>query len=234
VRAQRCAFEHVCWTVSFRSDRTVAAMARTMLKRSPNARDTPDGSIVGASSIATNAPPMIPRGGNVMKKALALLPLLLLAAGARSADAGGNVGGHVGMAVSLVGFTGDNTGLFRTSVIGDGTTHLAYPIGITLQKTPRLAIDWEMVISSPSTTLGATTLTIDPGIVYKWDGFNTGLRLSMNIGAKANYGLIPLISKGWMIAPHVKWFLEGDLPLVYDVDTRATAINAVLHSGIGF
>ncbi len=168
-----------------------------------------------------------------MKKALVLLPLLL-AAGVRSAEAG-DVGGHVGIATSLVGFTGSSAGVFRTSQVGDEHTHLAFPIGVTLKKSARVAVDLEMVVHSTA-MLGETThLTIDPGILYRWAGMvTTGVRLAVDIGGPQNYGVIALINKAWMVRPGWAWFIEGALPINWNADAHTTSINAVAHVGIGF
>ena len=88
---------------------------------------------------------------------------VVFAIGVQSADAGkpGSLGGHVGVALSLVGLTGTGDGLFRNSVIGDDATHLMVPIGVTLRKTKRLSIDWEFVIHNHSDG-GGVGLTVDP------------------------------------------------------------------------
>src|SRR5262245_56579426 len=74
----------------------------------------------------------------------------------------GNAGGHLGIAVPLVTVTDDDT-----TSIGDTFT-LLHPIGVGVKVSPRLVVDFEVVVANPIDPVGDTGLVIDPGIVYNW------------------------------------------------------------------
>jgi len=63
---------------------------------------------------------------------------------------------------------------------------------------------------------GSTGLIIDPGILYDWGPFGTGLRIAFPVGASPSaVGLIPLINRGITKVSGATWFIEGDFPIVY-------------------
>ncbi len=73
---------------------------------------------------------------------------------------------------------------------------------------------------------------VDPGVVYHWGPFSTGLRVATQVGASANVGLIPLINKGVALPFGATWFVEAAFPTF--VQDGTLAFNAVLHTGLGF
>jgi len=153
--------------------------------------------------------------------------------------ASAGIGGHVGVATTLVTFSSD-----KTTTIGDQFT-LAHPIGIGFKLTDKLAIDFETVVGNPISPKGTTSLTVDPGVVYDIGAVVIGLRVAWGISANTNFGLIPLVHKGVADLGHgATWFVEAAFPTVISAGTSGTgaaaedkttfAFNVVFHTGIGF
>ncbi len=65
---------------------------------------------------------------------------------------------------------------------------------------------------NPISPPGTTGLVVDPGIVYNWGAFATGLRLAFQTHANTNVGLIPLINFGLADLGGATWFIEGAFP----------------------
>ena len=152
------------------------------------------------------------------------------------ADGTKDVGGHVGVATPFV------TVSKKTTTIGDQFTLLT-PIGVTVKPGGKLVIDFEVVVANPVSPPGTTGLVIDPGIVYDWGPFATGIRLAFETNANTNVGLIPLINFGLADLGGATWFVEAAFPTFIRSkldDAPSTghhaevAFNAVLHTGIGF
>ena len=137
------------------------------------------------------------------------------------------VGGHVGVAMPFV------TVSSKTTTIADNVTILN-PIGVSVKNlSPHLVIDFETVVSTPLKPSGGSNgLVVDPGVVYDWGVVATGLRAAWQIGAPANFGLIPLINKGLVDLGRATWFVEGAFPTFYS--EKKLAFNVVLHTGVGF
>jgi len=173
------------------------------------------------------------------------------AATVATADQRPGIGGHLGVAVPFVtvqGYTSSShpaAPLDRTVTLSDQFT-LAFPIGVSIKTSRRLTVDFEVIVSTPMNPTGATTLTIDPGVIYDWGPLATGLRLAFPVGAEpVAIGLIPLINRGIAQIGGATWFVEADFPTVYHgsgapVDANTTGTNsrvewsAVLHTGFGF
>jgi len=147
-----------------------------------------------------------------------------------------SVGGHVGVATPFVTISKE------TTTISDQFTLLT-PIGVTVKPGGNLVIDFEVVVANPISPPGTTGLIIDPGIVYNWGAFATGLRLAFQTNANTNVGLIPLINKGLADLGGSTWFIEAAFPTFIqsvpkdfpETGNKAQlAFNVVLHTGIGF
>ncbi|SRR6266540_978850 len=147
-----------------------------------------------------------------------------------------DVGGHVGVATPLV------TVSTKTTTIADQFTLLT-PIGVTVKPGGKLVVDFEVVVANPISPPGTTGLVIDPGIVYNWGAFATGLRLAFRTNANTNVGLIPLINFGLADLNGATWFIEAAFPTFIQSEPDnlpATGhhargeFNVVLHTGIGF
>src|SRR5439155_864756 len=82
------------------------------------------------------------------------------------------------------------------------------PIGVTVKPAGKLVVDFEVVVANPVSPPGTTGLVIDPGIVYNWGAFATGLRLAFQTNANTNVGLIPLINVGVADLGGATWFVE--------------------------
>lgn len=135
------------------------------------------------------------------------------------------VGGHVGIAFPLVTLADPVTD------ISDQFTILT-PIGIGFKTSEHVIVDFETVVVSPVDPAGVTGLVVDPGIVYDWGGFATGLRLAFQIGNRANIGLIPLVNVGLADLGGAKWFVEGAFPTFYV--PKDVSLTVVAHTGVGF
>lgn len=144
------------------------------------------------------------------------------------------VGGHVGIATPLVTLKskGNEADISNTGVILD-------PIGVTVHVSPKIAIDFEMVVVNkvaPQPT--QTGLVVDPGIIYNAGPVALGLRLAFQptsqgaTGSSASVGLIPLVNRGLVDFGGATWFVEAAFP-TFIVD-QSVQFNVVLHTGIGF
>jgi hypothetical protein len=144
------------------------------------------------------------------------------------------LGAHVGVATPLV------TVSKSTTTISDQFTVLN-PIGLGFKLSPELAIDFEFVIGTPVHPMtGTTSIVVDPGVVYSWGAFATGLRVAWAVEQSANIGLIPLINVPLVKGDAATWFVEAAFPtFLRHVDDANTtdgklAFNAVFHTGVGF
>ena len=125
---------------------------------------------------------------------------------------------------------------------------LLTPIGVTVKPGGKLVIDFEVVVANPISPPGTTGLVIDPGVVYNWGAFATGLRLAFQTNANTNVGLIPLINMGVADLGGSTWFVEAPFPTFIQSELDETPagappvtthhargeFNIVLHTGIGF
>jgi hypothetical protein len=137
-----------------------------------------------------------------------------------------NIGGHIGVATPLVTISDS------TTTIGDNVT-VVDPIGVTVKVSPRVAVDFEVVVSTPLRPKGGTTaLIVDPGVIFDLGVVATGLRIAWQIGEKGNVGLIPLVNRGLVHMGPSTWFVEAAFPTFY-MESKV-AFNVVLHTGVGF
>lgn len=135
------------------------------------------------------------------------------------------VGGHVGIATPFVTFADE------TTTISDQFT-LATPIGIGIEVSDRVVVDFETVVQNPVEPDGVTSLVVDPGVVYNAGVVALGLRLAFQINAQSNVGLIPLVNKGLVDLGGATWFIEAAFPVFYqNEDVNLTIVG---HTGIGF
>jgi hypothetical protein len=154
---------------------------------------------------------------------------------------GSSVGGHIGVATPLV------TVSKTTTTIGDGLT-LLNPIGVTVKPGGKLVIDFEVVVATPVSKPDTNGLVVDPGIVYNWGAFATGLRLAFKTNHITNVGLIPLINFPLADLGGAGWFIEAAFPTFIESEAVPPPVgstaepthkargefNVVLHTGIGF
>jgi hypothetical protein len=178
----------------------------------------------------------------LMKLACSLGVGLAAAAMTTQAKAEGpSVGGHIGVATPIV------TVSKTTTTIGDGFTLLT-PLGVTVKPGGKLVIDFEVVVATPISKPDGNGLVVDPGVVYNWGAFATGLRLAFKTNHITNVGIIPLINFGLADLGGATWFIEAAFPTF--VESEADVLpagstetpkhhargefNAVLHTGFGF
>lgn len=143
------------------------------------------------------------------------------------------IGGHVGFVVPLVG-RGNGT----TTDVSDRFTY-GFPVGLTLKPVGPVAFDLELV---PLLNLGPTeefVLTIHPGVLYGFGRrYAAGVRLAYNaIGDNEDYGITPLISKGFPFGGRTGGFVELDVPIRRqrpDVGRDFTSVAVALHLGVTF
>lgn len=143
------------------------------------------------------------------------------------------IGGHAGIVFPIVG-----RGNGSTSSIADRVTY-GFPVGLTFKPTGPMALDLEVV---PLFNLGPTeefVLLIHPGVLYGFGRrYAGGVRLAYNaIGDNEDYGITPLVSKGFSIGGGRAAFVEVDLPIRRqrpDVGRDFTSVSVALHFGIAF
>ena len=103
---------------------------------------------------------------------------------------------------------------------------LLTPIGVTVKPGGKLVIDFEVVVANPISPPGTTGLVIDPGVVYNWGAFATGLRLAFQTNANTNVGLIPLINMGVADLGGSTWFVEAAFPTFIQSELDETPAGA--------
>lgn len=151
------------------------------------------------------------------------------------------VGGHVNFALPLVEFrtghekfpAGAGPGRAVLAIGRDfGTLGLAP--GITVHLNERWAIDFEFVAYSDWKN-DITSVVFDPGVWYKFDKITLGLRTAVHIGQPPNWGLIPILIKGWPVGL-VNLFVEFDLPMFvtdWDRDGGPTTFGLTMQPQVG-
>ncbi len=144
-------------------------------------------------------------------------------AGARS------VGWHVGAAVPFVSFHSVGKG---TQTPSDQLT-IAVPIGISVHLSPTWVFDFETVVANDVNPWGGTGLTVDPGVIYVGAPVALGLRAKFDVGAAANFGLIPLVHKGLVDVGYANWFVEAAFPMTA-MRGNGYTLAAVAHTGFAF
>ncbi len=162
-----------------------------------------------------------------------LAGLMIVSVPAGALGEGTKVGGHVGLATSLVTRTSESS---RDTDISDTFTLVA-PIGVTVKLSDRLAIDFETQVANrlrPKEN-ATSSLVVAPGVVYDFGPFAAGLRVGSAIGAPSNVGVIPLIHRGLFPLGDATWFIEAAFPTFFHrkPDPEVT-FDVVIHTGISF
>jgi hypothetical protein len=149
------------------------------------------------------------------------------------------VGGHLGFGVPIL-----TVGTPGTSLIGRDFGSLGLVGGINVALTPEISIDFESIAigNFKQTSAGnkapasATTFVFDPGIVYNPGPVFMGIRMAMRVPAPlggAEFGLIPIIGKGFKVSKHIAYYIELDLPVFFNSPFEAT-MTTFIQTGIGF
>jgi len=139
------------------------------------------------------------------------------------------VGGHVGAAVPVVSFHS----VGQTTKTPSDQLTIAVPIGVSVHVAPLWVVDFEVVVASNVKPWGGTGLTIDPGVVYVGAPVALGLRAKFDVGAMANFGLIPLVHKGIVDVGEANWFIEAAFPITATREA-GYSLAAVAHTGFAF
>ena len=162
--------------------------------------------------------------------AIAATPGSSSSSAAPAAPAGARtVGWHVGAAVPVVSFHSVGKG---TQTPSDQLT-IAVPIGISVHLSPTWLFDFETVIANDVNPWGGTGLTVDPGVIYLGAPVALGLRAKFDVGAAANFGLIPLVHKGIVDVGYANWFVEAAFPMTA-MRGNGYTLAAVVHTGFAF
>lgn len=144
---------------------------------------------------------------------------------------GPRLGGHLGAAVPIATFAK------RTTVIGRDFGTVGLTPGVTFHLDERWAIDFEFIaFNELKNTPAATTFVVDPGVLRKFDGFVTGLRVATQVGAPTNVGVVPIVVVPVKLSEKLSAFVEADVPLfLRDVGGELTpSATLLLQTGVGF
>jgi hypothetical protein len=135
------------------------------------------------------------------------------------------LGGHVGVALPLVTFQGDDA-----TSLGDKFT-IGIPVGIGVKIRPDFIFDMELV---PFISAGRTNLVVHPGLIYNFYGpLSAGVRLGVETNGDT-WGPTPLLNWNlFQIADGVNLFAELDVPIRF-VKDQSTAVAIATHFGVGF
>lgn len=141
------------------------------------------------------------------------------------------MGGHLGVALPIVTFS------TQTSTIGSDFVAVGLTPGITVHLDEDWAIDFEFIAFNEfKNTPSTAALIVDPGIMRKWAGFVTGLRVATQIGALTNVGLVPVFVLPIKLSERASYFIEVDVPLFSRDNGRKAVFSAtgLLQTGIAF
>lgn len=149
--------------------------------------------------------------------------------GARPAST--RLGGHIGFVVpSWRRAQGETTYLTDRFIFG-------FPVGLTVKPRGPVAVDFEFI---PTFNTGDDfVLTIHPGVIYGFaKHYAIGVRAAYDAGtANDNYGITPLISRGFALSKKTGWFFEIDVPIRRQnpaVGDNFTSVAVAGHLGITF
>jgi hypothetical protein len=195
--------------------------------------------VSGASSVARAddapaagaEPAVAPATPSTVGESPGVVPALPAKVEDQSAKSYPAIGGHIGTLLPIVTFGS------KTTTIGADFATIGMTPGVTIHLDDKWAIDLEMVVLNElKNTPAATTVVIDPGVIRKFDGFVTGLRVASQVGAPTNVGLIPIFVLPFKISNRLAWFAEIDVPIfLRDSGTKAQlSATGIIHTGFGF
>ena len=149
---------------------------------------------------------------------------------AQRAGAQDRLGGHIGAVFPLVTHVGGET----TTIADDFT--VGFPMGITIKTSDKWAFDLEFVPGIQNDPLDVS-LTVHPGIIRALSrGWAMGLRAAFDVN-RASWGFTPLVNKALVRGHGYAWFVEGVVPIRFQVDPAGgnrTAVGLAVHTGVGF
>jgi hypothetical protein len=141
------------------------------------------------------------------------------------------VGGHVGAVVPIVTRTQS-----QTVTIADDFV-IGFPTGITINATPRVAFDLELVPVIQNGPLDVR-LTIHPGIIYSAaNRMAAGVRMAFDVDSPS-FGFTPLVKRTFGAAGSpARLFIEADVPIRFQENFRGenfVSIGVGTHVGVAF
>jgi hypothetical protein len=160
----------------------------------------------------------------------ALAIALLVGPVATRASAENRLGGHFGVVFPIVSHAnGETTTISDDFVIG-------FPMGITVRKSDKLALDLELVPVVQNGSLDVS-LTVHPGVVAAvGSGWGAGARLAFDVN-KPSWGFTPILNHGLLkVGGNSTLFGELVFPVRFQEDSRGrfTSVGFGIHVGIGF
>ena len=142
----------------------------------------------------------------------------------------GFLGWHVGVVVPIVSRSAG-----ETTTVADNFT-FGSPIGVTVLKAKRMAVDLELV---PSVDPGTSeNLTFHPGLIVGLkDNLATGVRAAVDVKGSA-WGFTPLLNRAFSFGDGGnKYFFELVLPVRFvddDTGESRTSVGMGIHFGFAF
>jgi hypothetical protein len=153
----------------------------------------------------------------------------MLTSVARAEAAPRQLGGHIGAALPVVTFGS------QTTHIGADFVNVGVTPGITVKLDDHWRVDFEFIAFNKwknGTT--ATTLVVDPGVVYAGKYLAGGLRVATEVGANRNIGVVPILVKPFALGKGISYFVELDLPLFFRDDGSQIKPSLTIQFQSGF
>jgi hypothetical protein len=141
------------------------------------------------------------------------------------------LGGHLGLALPIATIAKTST------AIGADFVTIGFTPGITVKLDEKWSIDFEFVVlNEVKNTPAATTLVVDPGVVYNFGPCSAGLRVAAQVGAATNIGFVPIFVLPFRISKAFVYFVEADMPFFLrdDGSKIQPSLSFLFQTGIGF
>ena len=159
-------------------------------------------------------------------KALVLASSLFCLKGfAETTSVAPTVGGHFNLAVPIVTYGR------TTKTIGSQYTKVGLAPGITYKLNDRWGFDFEFVAYNNFRNDGASSLVVDPGVIYNFGPVVGGLRAAVDVAGNRNWGVIPIVVKTIPVGL-VSLLLELDVPVF--VHPTGTDLSIQPQIGVAF
>jgi hypothetical protein len=146
------------------------------------------------------------------------------------------LGGHLGLGVPIV-----TVGTLGTTVVGRDFGVTGITAGINIGLTEKWSIDFEFIALGnfkpiPGPVTSTTLIVLDPGVIYNPGFMFVGIRAAMRVPSPlggAEFGLIPIIGKGFKINDYVAYYIELDFP-TFAHSTGNVTFTTFFQTGFGF
>ena len=171
-------------------------------------------------------------------RCFAVITVALQVAAGAAAHAQTTVGGHIGVGIPWVTWAGGPNG--ETTDISKSYS-INVPFGVTVQGQGPVFVDFEFVPGVNQGPLHNTSLTVDPGVLFKLGHeFTFGMRAAFDVNT-SRVGFIPLLNKSFPLHSQPSksffktFFVELDVPVKFDRPPGQRATNPVtLATQVGF